>query len=268
MLNRLLKPILSRLPENNRLERIWKLAQVEFRRRFYNDKLGIFWAFLNPVFRVAVYYWVFTYIFKKVVEDIPNYALFLFCGIIIWMSFTETSKKCMKVLVKKNYLIESIQVNKVDLYYSTAIATALGFLFNLSAYLLICFIFGLPINIFYLWIPLLVLNIFFLSVGLGMFLSVIFIYFKDIDHILDIVFLFGFWSSGIFFKGQIFYEIFPPIIYINPFIGLIMNMRAIIMENASPDMFLLMINFAIGLLVFTIGYFTMRNYSYAAVEKK
>ena len=104
MLNKIAGPIVKRLPISSRLERIWKLAQTEFKKRYYNDRLGLLWALMNPLFQVAVFYWVFTYIFNRVSEGIPNFALFLFGGIIAWQAFVETTKKCMKVLSTKRYL--------------------------------------------------------------------------------------------------------------------------------------------------------------------
>jgi ABC-type polysaccharide/polyol phosphate export permease len=65
-------------PENNRLERIWKLAQVDFKKRYYNDRLGLLWALINPIFKVIVYFLVFSLFFKVQQE---NYGLYLFSGI-------------------------------------------------------------------------------------------------------------------------------------------------------------------------------------------
>ena len=64
MITELKEQFFEWLPENNRLERIWKLAQVEFKKRYYNDRLGLVWALLNPLFQMGIYYLVFKYIYK------------------------------------------------------------------------------------------------------------------------------------------------------------------------------------------------------------
>jgi len=255
------------LPENNRLERIWKLAQVEFKKRYYNDRLGLFWALLNPIFHVLIYYTIFTLIFKRAIEGIDNYALFLFSGIIFWQAFVECSKKGMVLLQKKKYLIENVRVAKVDLFYSSILSTLMGFLFNLGAYLIIALIMGVNFSWLLLTLPIIVINVFLIAGGLSMILSVIYIYFRDIQHLLDIVFLFGFWSSGIFFKGDVFREVFPPFIYINPFVGVIINVRNVLVYNNSLDWHIMAINLVFGVILFLIGKYLMEKYSYRAFEK-
>lgn len=268
MFNSILKPIFNYLPESNRFERIWKLAQVDFKKRFYNDKLGIVWALLNPMFRVVVYWVVFTYIFEKVADGIDNYALFLFSGIIVWMAFTETSKKAMRVLTSKKYLIENIQLNKIDLFLSTGLSSLIGFLFNLCALIIVSLLFGSTYSSYIIFLPILILTLLLLSLGFGMILSIVYIYFKDINHLLDIVFLIGFWSSGIFFRGQKFLDLFPPFLYINPFVGLIMNVRSIMIYNEPPDFKLMSINLTIGLVLYVIGVRLVQNKSHDAIEKR
>jgi len=267
MPNKILTFVLENLPESNRFERIWKLAQVDFRKRYYNDKLGLFWAFLNPVFRVIIYWLVFTLVFNRGNSVIDNYALFLFSGLIVWMVFVEVSKKGMKVLHQKSYLIQNIPVNKVDLYLSNGIAGFIGFIFNLCAYLLVALIMGITFSSKLLLISVIIINLFIISLGTSMILSVLYIYARDVNHLLDIVFLFGLWSSGIFFKGEKFLEIFPPFLYINPFVGLIINTRNVILFDQPLDMKLMAINLMTGILILYIGIQLVNRFSHYAIEK-
>lgn len=267
MLNRSLSYLISKLPESNRFERIWKLAQVDFKKRYYNDKLGLFWAFLNPVFRVLIYYLVFTLVFERVADGIENYALFLFSGLIFWMVFAEVSKKGMKVLQQKSYLIENIAVDKVDLYISNGLAGFIGFLFNLFAYSLVAALMGVTFSANLLFLPIIILNLFLLSLGTSMILSVMYINAKDVNHLIDIIFLFGFWSSGIFFRGEKFLELFPPFLYINPFVGLIMNVRNIILFDQAIDTKMMAINLMYGIVVLYIGIQLVHKFSHYAIEK-
>lgn len=267
MVNKLLGPILELFPESNRSERIWKLAQVDFKKRYYNDKLGLFWALLNPILRVIVYYTVFTLVFARAIEGIDNYALFLFSGIIFWQAFVETSKKCMTLLKIKKYLIENVRVAKIDLFVSSGISVLMGFMFNIIAYIIASIFFGVKFSFLLLYLPVLIINVFLISIGFGMILSVIYIYFKDIQHILDIIFLFGFWSSGIFFKGEIFLDIFPAFLYMNPFVGIIMNVRHVLVYNTPIEMDLLFVGLAHGIGLALLGYWLMINYTHKALER-
>jgi len=258
--------LLSKLPENNRFERIWKLAQVDFRKNFYNDKLGLFWALLNPVMRLLVYYFAFTFLMERVREGIPNFALFLFSALIFWMEFTKTMKRGMKLLYQKRYLIENIKVNKIDLFISLGLASLIAFSFNLLAYLIIALILGNSFNINLIFLPVLVLNLYLISLGTGMILSILYIYFKDINHLLDILILFGFWTSGVIFPTESIIDKFAFLYYINPFMGMFTNVREILVYGGDLNFVILNINLLTGILLYIIGVSTINKFSHRAFE--
>ena len=109
----MIKKLLGHIYINNfssysRLERIWKIAQVDFKKRYYNDRLGLLWALINPLTQISIYYFVFTRIFQRNQE---NFVLYLFCGILTWLAFTEATKMGSRVLIRKKYLTENIQFN-------------------------------------------------------------------------------------------------------------------------------------------------------------
>lgn len=263
IINSILQPIADYLPENNRLERIWKLAQVDFKKRYYNDKLGLLWALLNPAFRIAIYFFVFKLILKIQIE---KYPLFLFSGLLFWMAFNESTVKAMGLIKSKKYLIENIQFNQVDLFISATMSVFFGLFFNLMVYYFICLLFGINLTINSLFVIVIVLNVFMICLGSSLVLATIGIYVKDIKHLWAILILLGFWTSGIFFKGEEVINYFPPIKFLNPFVGLIMNMRSISMFGLAPDYYLLFINFIYGFLLLLIGVVVYRKFSHKALE--
>ena len=263
MINEIFGFVLRRLPENNRLERIWKLAQVDFKKRYYNDKLGLVWALLNPLFKITIYYFVFSFVFKISIE---NYAIFLFAGLLVWMAFTEAATKGLSLIQSKKYLIENIQFNHFDLYISLTLSVFLGFTFNFFVYLLSLLAVGIPWTVNLLYLPILFFNVFILCVGTALILTVIQIYLKDITHVWAIIVLAGFWSSGIFRRGELFLEAFPPLKYLNPFVGIVMNVRATSFDGVGPDWNMVLWNYLTGIVVLSAGVYLYKNYSHKAIE--
>jgi len=260
--------ILNRFHDINRFERIWKIAQVDFKRRYYNDRLGLIWALLNPVLTVLVYYYVFTHIVKRISEGIDqNYAIFLFSGLIFWMAFVEMMKKGMRTLITKRYLIENIKVKKEDLFISSSLAITFALVFNIVAYLVMAAFFGVHYSFNLLFLPILILNVFLIGSGVGMILSIILIYFRDISHIINLVVMLGFWTSGIFFKAELILERAPIIYYLNPFVGIIDNVRRITLYNIEPNLVTINANIITGLLIFILGFNVIKNFSQSAMEK-
>ena len=244
----------TKIPENNRLERIWKLAQVDFKKRYYNDRLGLVWALLNPLFRVSVYYLAFNYLLGRSRIGVDNFALFLFSALIFWMALVAMIRKGMKVYIQKKYLIENIRVNVVDLYISHGVASGLGLMFNLFAYFIAAAAFGATISIHAIWvIPILLATLLLAATGISMVLTIVYINFRDINHLLDMVILLGFWTSGVIIPLDKIVEKYPIIEYLNPMIPFFYNVRAVLVYGTTPNFTALIISLIISMLIFALA---------------
>ena len=260
----MLKNIINWLPENNRLERIWLMAKFDFVTRYYGSFLGLFWALLKPLFQLLIYYFVFTVIFKNSTE---NFLLFLFVGIILFQFFTESVKVSMKIFRAKKYLLENIQINKLDIFYAAVGATFLGFIFNMGAFT----IGNLVLNDVFSWtilfFPLVLINLLFLILGTQLILSTISIYLKDIDNIWFIINTLLFWGSGIFFDLTTLTGKAALIMYVNPLAGIMTNARSILVYAEPIDSILFAFNFSTAVFILLFGLWIFKKYSARALEK-
>jgi ABC-type polysaccharide/polyol phosphate export permease len=112
----------------NKLERIWLLAKIEFKLRYYENKLGLLWALIKPLFQLVIYYISFKIIMRN---NIPNFTIFLFAGLIIWQFFMEASSGLTVILKTKKYLYEYSNMSKVEIYLASMISISMGLFFNL-----------------------------------------------------------------------------------------------------------------------------------------
>lgn len=263
LINKLKDKLINYLPESNRFERIWKLAHVDFKKRYYNDKLGIVWALINPISQIAIYYFVFTIVLERN-ED--NFVLFLFSGILIWSSFAEGSIAGSNLLVNKKYLIENIQFNWVDLYLSHMLAIFLGLTYNMMAYFIIMIILGVSVGTYFYLLPLVLLSWFLITISVSLLLSLIIPIFEDIKHIWSILILIGFWTSGIFFSGNFYIEKYDWFTLCNPFVGIILNFRAVLLEGNEFYHSLLYINIIYGLSFFILSIILFKKFSRNVIE--
>jgi ABC-type polysaccharide/polyol phosphate export permease len=100
MLIRIVKDWIGR---SNKLERLWLMAKIEFKLRYYENKLGLLWALIKPVSDIIIYYVAFELILK---QGIPNFISFLFIALIIWNFFIESTTGTIQILNTKKYLYE------------------------------------------------------------------------------------------------------------------------------------------------------------------
>lgn len=250
--------------ENNRLERIWLLAKIDFKKRYYDHGLGILWALINPLFKLAVYYFVFTHIMTS---RVPSFALYLFSGLITWLFFAQGTKKGINLLKNKKYLIESIQFEQLDLFVAATLSVFYAFLFKLAAYFVIHFAYLIPIQPYMLYMPILILNTFVLVLGVSILLATINIYIRDIEHAWDMVTLAGFWLTPIIYPKEALLEKFYILAYINPMAGIVINFRETVLYGRPPLYELFFYDIAYAIVVLVVGVFLYKKYAHKAVEK-
>jgi ABC-2 type transport system permease protein len=252
---------------SNKLERLWLLAKIEFKLRYYENKLGLLWALLKPLMDIAIYYVVFQIIMR---QNLPAFASYLFIGLILWNFFVESTTGTIQILNTKKYLYEYSNMNKLEIYVSTLFSNSIGFFFN---FVMFCIFYSLiekqstGLSIQNLWIIPLFLNLFILSLGTSLILSNIYIIAKDINQIWMVFVSFLFFLSPIFYKLETFKKALPTFDYGNPIAGIIINARRIMMDHHLPDFTLMGFDLLYALLLLTAGLFLLNKLGSKAAEK-
>jgi ABC-type polysaccharide/polyol phosphate export permease len=262
MFNKLFKPFLESLPENNKLERIWILAKTDFKKRYYGTSLGIVWALINPIVQLLIFYYVFTVFFKS---EIKNFPLYIFLGLIIWMFFAETTKKGMHTIHANRYLLENIRINKYDIFSSGMLSNLMALSFNLIVFFAISFLFNISYNLNMLYLPLLIINLLILILGLNLILSIIYIYLRDFDHFWDIFMIAAFWVNPIVYSEHIMYE-HNIVLRLNPIAGIIINSHNTLLYGKPIDLNLFIWDFIYAFVILIIGILIFNKYSKRVIE--
>ena len=252
---------------SNKLERLWLLAKIEFKLRYYENRLGLFWALAKPLLDIAIYYVVFKIIMKS---DIPAFASFLFIGLIIWNFFLECTTGTIQILSVKKYLYEYSNMNKLEIYLSQILSNSIGFFFNLLMFLIFYHLFETQSNgwsTYNLLIIPLFINLFIISLGMSLILSNLFIIAKDITQIWQVTTSFLFFLSPILYKLHTFKESLPAFEYANPISGIIINARKIMMEKTGPDLTLMIWDWGYALFILLVGLIILNKRGALASEK-
>lgn len=248
----------------NRIERIWLLSKTDFKLLYAETYLGFFWTMITPLFRLTVYYIIFSAFFVK---NIPNYGLHIFSGLLVWMFFMEATKKGMGVVRSKRYLIENIKMNILDLYISSLLTSLLIFFVNLVVYMLVASFFDTNINWTILYVPIQIIIVCILIFGVNLILSAINIYFRDISKMWEMILFALFWVNPIFYAKALIFEQFPILLYLNPVAGIIINTRNGLLMGLPPDWGLLLYDLAYALIVLGLGILGFKKFFHNAAEK-
>jgi ABC-type polysaccharide/polyol phosphate export permease len=251
---------------SNKLERIWLLAKIEFKLRYYENKLGLLWALIKPISDIFIYYIAFQKILN---QGVPNFVSFLFIGLILWNFFIECTSGTVQILSTKKYLYEYTNMNKIEIYLSTIFSNCIGFFFNLF-FFLIYFQFidkGLGLGWGCLYIIPIFINLVVLALAFSIILSNIYVLAKDITQVWIVVTGIGFWISPILFRLDKFRDALPGVDYLNPIAGIIINARHVMLYKEAPEWNLFFFDYIYAIILLLIGVFLLNKVGSKASEK-
>lgn len=252
---------------SNKLERIWLLAKIEFKLRYYENKLGLLWALLKPICDIFIFYIAFEVVMK---QGIPNFISFLFIALILWNFFVESTTGTIQLLSTKKFLYEYTNMNKIEIYLSTIMANCIGLFFNFMMFLVYYqFIdqgtLGLSWDALYI-VPIF-LNLVLFSLAFSIILSNIYILAKDISQIWMVLTSIGFWLSPILFRLETFRNALPGLDYLNPISGIIINARNVILYQKPPEWDLFYFGWLYAVALIVMGTILLNRVGSKAAEK-
>lgn len=256
MIKKWLGTLYAKTGGSNRLERIWKLAEVDFKKRYYNDKLGVLWTILNPLFQITIFYLIFSLI-REDNED--NYVLFLYLGIIAFNNYAWVGRQGLNLLRRRRYLLENIQFKKIDIFISIGITGVMIASIDFLIYFIVALALGIQFNIYLIYIFLLIPLVILLGLGTAIILSVLKLYFNDITNIWSLISFGLFWVSGVFFSGNLILNKFPSFLFLNPLIGTILNIRNILLYELPLNHYYLIVNLVQSCILVFIGIVLIKN---------
>ena len=209
-----------------------EMVVTDFKVRYQNSVLGYLWSLLKPLLLFTILYVVFTYIIP-LGKDVEHYPVYLLTGIVFWNFFTESTMLGASSVVARGDLIRKISIPR----YLVVISSSLSALINLLLSLIVVFIFallnGIAPSISWLLIIPIIIEMYAFLLGVSFLLSTLYVKFRDITYIWEIVLQAGFYASAIIFPLT-----FVPIEYrkwffINPIVQIVQDARYIIATDTS-----------------------------------
>ena len=235
-----------------------QLITRDFKRKYKRSVLGVAWSLLYPILMMAVMAIVFSHMFRFSVEGI-NYLVYLMTGIIMWSYFSEASNSAMTSVVENFALISKVYIPKYIFPIAKCLFVGINFVLTLIPWigLIIITQFGLgtypaSINIYYLVLPYIFLCLFIFTIGVGLFLSCISVFLRDVFYIYGIILTIWSYFTPVFYSIEILPESLQKIFVYNPLYQFITAARQIVLYGQCPSIQTLLIIAAIsiGTLIF------------------
>lgn len=243
---------------------IRELVISEFKLRYQNSYLGYFWTLIKPMLLFGVIYLVFSVFMKPPVE---NYAIYLLLGVLIWNFFTEATLIGMNTFITKRDLVTKIYFSRSALIIASTLSSLITFILNL----LIFFVFmaiarimpGPEALFFFLYL----IEMYLIATGVVFILASLYIHFRDMQHIWEILLQIGFWLTPIVYPVTVATIEVQRFIFLNPFARIIEYSRDIFIRHHIPSLYLNTILFLMTVVIFCAGYAIFKTQEKKIAEK-
>lgn len=238
--------------------------QKEIRGKYKGAWLGIIWSYLNPILMLAVYTFVFSIIMKV---EIENYSSYLFVGLMPWSFFTATvSQSCLSVIVNGG-IIKKVYFPREIIPLSTVTANVVNFLISMIIVLGFLLISGVGISWHILFFPVVLAVQYILLLGIAFILSSITVFARDLEHIVSVILMAGFYATPIVYDLNSVPPRFLKFLKLNPMSSIIQSYRDILFYHRLPNMKMLGIVALASLILFAIGYKIFKHLERSFVEE-
>ncbi len=232
-------------------ELIKNLTLVDLKNRYQNTSLGFLWSLLNPFLLALVLWLVFGYLFGH--ERV--FAIDIVVGIMAWRFFANGTLASLGAVVAKPSLVTKVYIPRQILVLSTALAGLISSLLEFMVVLpLILGFFGY-LSPTVLLFPLIHIIYFCFVYGAGLLLSSLYVYFRDLNQIWDVLLTALFFCSPIIYPLAMIPDHLMPYYQLNPITQFIIMYRQVMVAGVLPSAYATAGVISVGIAAYFVGSF-------------
>ncbi len=237
---------------------IEQLVSRDFKTKYKRSILGIFWSFLNPLMMMGVQYAVFTRLIARA-GGIPHYAMYLLTGIVLFNGFNDCCNQSMRSVCGNASLITKVYVPKFIYPASKVASASVNMLLAMIPLLLVALINRLWPCLPWIVIPVGLALLIIFIMGLGLLLSALMVFFRDIEFLWGVFSTIWMYATPIIYSIDLLPESLQKLEVFNPMYHYITFIRTLIIDRVFPDItqYLWCMGFAFGM--FALGAFVFHK---------
>lgn len=232
------------------------LVTKDFKLKYRRSVLGVLWSVLNPLLMMIVMSAVFSYMFRF---NIENFPLYLILGQILFSVMSDSTTAAMMSIIDASGLIKKIRVEKMLFPIEKACFALVNFLFSAIAAVLVMLFFQVVPTLNVLLLPWLLICVFLFSIGLGLVLSSLAVFFRDTIHLWSVVLTAWTYATPLFYPLELLPDVLQTAMQFNPMYQYITYFRDIMMYGITPGLEQNLICFGMAAITFAVGMLVFRK---------
>lgn len=236
-----------------------ELVKRDFSKKYKRTILGMAWSVISPLMNLLIMWLVFSKFFGN---NVNHYAIYLFAGQLVFSYFSDATNLGMSSLLSNSGIYTKVNVPKYLFLFSQNVSSLINFGLTLLIFLGFVAFEGLPFNWKFLMLiyPIVCLVIF--NTGMGLILSALQVFFRDMQYLWGIITQLIMWMSAIFYNIDGYSRTVQNLFLINPIYVYIHYFRKIVIDSAIPSPLFHLFAVLYALAAFGYGSWMYRKYNH------
>lgn len=210
----------------------------EFQSKYRNSLLGAAWTVLNPLAMITVYTVIFAEVMRARLPGVDNgfaYSIYLCAGLLTWGLFAEITGRGQNVFIENANLLKKLSFPRMCLPVVIILSALANFAIVFGLFSVFLLLSGnFPGAAFLAMLPLLLILVLF-SIGLGITLGVLNVFFRDVGQFFGIFITFWFWLTPIVYPVAVLPDGIRDAMAWNPMTALMDGFQQIFIANRWPQ---------------------------------
>jgi lipopolysaccharide transport system permease protein len=240
---------------------IWDSAVDDLRYRYAGSGLGVFWNLVTPLVMLALY----TFIFGRVLAPRTAgsnvgtgvFVLYLASGFLPWGAFTECVAAGTQSLVAKSAYLKKMPIPEQVFVAQAAVSSMLSMLLIVGLLVGCALVLGQQPSAMWLLLPPIVLLWQLFGFGLGLTLSTLNVFFRDVGHLVGVLFQIWMWSVPVVYYEELLPAIYRRLLVLNPAYPFLHAVRDVYLSAQSPELMVWIGMLAWALVATSVGFWVL-----------
>ena len=226
------------------------LTISDLKVKYQSSVLGFAWSLLNPLLMMLVLYFVFNNVFKS---NQDHFALYLLIGIISWRFLANGTSASMGAIVGKSSLVTKIYIPRQVLVMSAALSCFISSILEFLVLVPLLIFLGAGLSPYILLFPVIHLIYFMIVYGISLILASLYVYYRDLNQIWDVLIQIGFFLSPIVYPLTTVPPEYMKYYMLNPMTALIQMYRDVLLYHRLPSLEDTALTMCAGLILMAAG---------------
>lgn len=231
---------------------LYELVSSEIKVKYRRSFLGVFWSVLQPLGMMIILTIVFSTMFKSDIEHFPVYVL---TGRIIWDLLSLSTNFALGSIVTNAPLIKKVYLPKYIFPVSKSLSALVNCSFSMVALLIVVAISDIDVTYTILFIPIPLILLYLFTVGVGLIVSSLTVFFRDLAHLYELILTAWMYLTPIFYPADILPAPVMKLMQLNPVYHYLVMFRDLVMYGQMPTAETWVICISMAALSLVVGFF-------------